>query len=119
MCPAPPNAGSGVHAFLIINAFVVFFCDEFYQLLANDRWFSLGTLASSTTKTGRHAIAEVLLKVALSTINQMKSNNCTFLDTRKDGCYSYSCIPNIERGHRRGHDRMMVEFTLYILAFTL
>jgi hypothetical protein len=28
---------------------------------------------SSTTKTGRHDIAEILLKVALSTINQIKS----------------------------------------------
>jgi hypothetical protein len=39
-------------------------------LLAHGRWFSLGTPASSTTKTGRHDIAEILLKVALSTINQ-------------------------------------------------
>jgi hypothetical protein len=30
----------------------------------------LGTPASSTTKTGRHDIAELLLKVALSTKNQ-------------------------------------------------
>jgi len=29
--------------------------------------------ASSTTKTGRHDIAEILLKAALSTINQIKS----------------------------------------------
>jgi hypothetical protein len=34
------------------------------------RWLSPGTPASSTTKTGRHDIAEILLKVALSTINQ-------------------------------------------------
>jgi hypothetical protein len=38
-------------------------------LLAHGQWFSPGTLASSTTKTGRHDIAEILLKVALSTIN--------------------------------------------------
>jgi hypothetical protein len=48
--------------------------DKVYQLLANGRWFSPGTSASSTTKTGRHDIAEILLKVALSTINQIKSN---------------------------------------------
>jgi hypothetical protein len=36
-------------------------------LLAHGRWFSLGTPASSTTKTGRHDIAEILLKVALNT----------------------------------------------------
>jgi hypothetical protein len=35
------------------------------------RWFSPGTLAFSTTKTGRHDIAEILLKVALNTINQI------------------------------------------------
>jgi hypothetical protein len=39
--------------------------DKAYQLLAHGRWFSPGTPASSTTKTGRHDIAEILLKVAL------------------------------------------------------
>ena len=48
--------------------------DKVYQLLAHGRWFSPGTSASSTTKTGRLDIAEILLKVALSTINQIKSN---------------------------------------------
>jgi hypothetical protein len=33
-------------------------CDKVYQLLAHGRWFSPGTPASSTTKTGRHDIAE-------------------------------------------------------------
>ena len=41
--------------------------DKVYQLLAHGRWFSP---ASSTTKTGRHDIAEILLKVALNTKNQ-------------------------------------------------
>jgi hypothetical protein len=41
--------------------------DKVYQLLAHGLWFSQGTPASSTTKTGRHDIAEILLKVALST----------------------------------------------------
>jgi hypothetical protein len=48
--------------------------DKVYQLLAHGQWFSLGTLVSSTNKTGRHDIAEILLKVALNTINQIKSN---------------------------------------------
>ena len=39
--------------------------DKVYQLLAHGRWFSPGTPASSTTKTDRHDIAEILLKVAL------------------------------------------------------
>ena len=36
--------------------------DIVYQLLTQGRWFSPGTPASSTTKTGRHDIAEILLK---------------------------------------------------------
>jgi len=48
--------------------------DKVYQLLAHGRWFSPGTTASFTTKTGRHDIAEILLKVALNTKNQIKSN---------------------------------------------
>ena len=47
--------------------------DKVYQLLAHFQWFSPGTPASSTTKTGRHDIAEILLKVALKhnkSINQ-------------------------------------------------
>jgi hypothetical protein len=49
--------------------------DKVYQLLADGRWFSPGTPASSTTKTGHNDIAEILLKVALSTINQIKSKS--------------------------------------------
>ena len=47
--------------------------DQVYQFLAHGRWFSSGTPASSTTKTGRHNIAEILLKVVLNTKNQIKS----------------------------------------------
>ena len=38
-------------------------CDKVCQ------WFSLGTLISSTNKTNFHDITEILLKVALNTIN--------------------------------------------------
>ena len=47
--------------------------DKVYQLLAHDRWFSPGSPNSSTTKTGRHDITEILLKVALNTIKQTSS----------------------------------------------
>ena len=40
--------------------------NKVYQLLVHGRWFSTGTPASSTTKTGRM----ILLKVALNTKNQ-------------------------------------------------
>jgi hypothetical protein len=47
---------------------------------AHGRWFSPGTPDSFTTKPGRHNIAEILLKMALSTINQIKS---TLFEKRK------------------------------------
>ena len=56
--------------------------DKVYQLLAHGRWFSQSTSASSITKTGRHDIAEILLKVALSTINQIKSHGLFFFYSR-------------------------------------
>ena len=54
--------------------------DNVYQLLAHVRWFSPGTPASSTTKTGRHDIAEILLKVALK---HQKSKNQKNLYSRR------------------------------------
>jgi hypothetical protein len=49
-----------------------------YQLLAHGRWFFPGTPASSTTTTGRHGLAEILLKVALKR-QKSKSNQKTKL----------------------------------------
>jgi hypothetical protein len=46
--------------------------DKVYQLLAQGQWFSP---ASSTTKTGRHDIAEILLKVALNSKIQKFRNS--------------------------------------------
>jgi hypothetical protein len=47
--------------------------DKVDQLLAHGRWFSP---ASSTTKTGCHDIAEILLKVAINTkTRQSKKTN--------------------------------------------
>ena len=42
--------------------------DKVCQLFATGRWFSWSTMVSSTNKTNRHDITEILLKVALSTI---------------------------------------------------
>ena len=60
--------------------------DKVYQLLAHDRWFSPGTPTSSTTKTGRHKIAENIAESGVKhnqSINQsIKSIN--FLITRSN-----------------------------------
>ena len=74
--------------------------DKVYQLLAHGRWLSPGTPASFTTKTGRHDIAEILLKVALSTKNKIKSSN--HVAQRKSGLIkqfirSNSVVPKIMR----------------------
>ena len=41
-------------------------CDKVCQWLAAGQWFSPGTPVSSTNKTDRHDIKEILLKVALT-----------------------------------------------------
>jgi hypothetical protein len=41
------------------------------------QWFSPGTRVSSTNKTNRHGITEILLKVALNTTIQTKPNRIT------------------------------------------
>jgi hypothetical protein len=50
-------------------------------LPAHGQWFSPGTPASSTIKTGHHDIAEILLKVALNTKNQNQSNPLILSET--------------------------------------
>jgi len=63
--------------------------DKVYQLVAHGRWFSPGTPASSTTKSGHHDIAEILLKVALNTKIQIQNSN-SFIHSS----HSYSIIFN-------------------------
>ena len=49
-------------------------CDKVCQWLAIGLWFSPGILVSSTNKTDRHDITEILLKVVLNIINQTNLN---------------------------------------------
>ena len=50
-----------------IQHYVIKFVSDF----ATGRWFSPGIPVSSTYKTIRHDITEILLKMALNTINQL------------------------------------------------
>jgi hypothetical protein len=63
--------------------------DKVYQLLAHGRWFSPGTLASSTTKTDRHDIAEILLKVALKHPKQNQSYTIVQPYTLGYNCFDF------------------------------
>jgi hypothetical protein len=49
----------------------IYFAGKVCQSFATCRWFSPGTPVSSTNKTDRHDIIEILLKVALNTINKL------------------------------------------------
>ena len=44
-------------------------CDKFCQWLATGRWFSHGPPVSSTNKTDRHDITEMLLEMVLNNSN--------------------------------------------------
>jgi hypothetical protein len=66
-------------------------------LLAQGRWFSPGTLASSTTKTGRHDIAEILLKVALK--HQKSINHQFDIPEKNSKIYMFMVFPEMRRAH--------------------
>jgi hypothetical protein len=51
--------------------------DKIYQLLAHGLWFSRGTPASSTSKTGRHDIAEILT-IVLSVLLRFTDSDCPY-----------------------------------------
>jgi hypothetical protein len=66
-------------------------CDKVCQWLATGRWFSTDSPVSSTNKTDRHDITEILLKVALNTIKQT-NKHCFLKYTRylfTINCYMY------------------------------
>jgi hypothetical protein len=50
---------------LLLSVYIILLTDQVHREEAHGRWFSPGIPASSTTKTGRHDIADKLLKVAL------------------------------------------------------
>ena len=69
--------------------------DQVYQWLATDRKFSPGPPVSSTNKTDRHDITEILLKVALHIIKQ--TNKQTILQNtrqeRDSNCWPMQSVP--------------------------
>ena len=63
-------------------------CDDVCQLLAAGRWFSPCTPVSSTNKSDRNDITEILMKVALNTIKPDISK--LFIQLCSDECLSAS-----------------------------
>jgi hypothetical protein len=60
-------------------------CDKICQWLATGRWFSPGTVVSSTNKTDDHDITEILLKVALNTIKPTNQPLSTIFQLYRGG----------------------------------
>ena len=85
--------------------------DKAYQLLAHGRWFSPGTPASTSTKTGRHGIAEILLKLALNTINQIKLNQILDNANILFRLYSFIYFFVIDNFHISYFDYEIIHFT--------
>jgi hypothetical protein len=74
-------------------------------LLAHGWWFSPGTPASATTKTGRHDIAEILLKAELNTKIQIQICLCLLLNflhsiSKPSSVLCLSVLQGIERMSR-------------------
>ena len=67
-------------------------CDKVCQWLATGRYFSPDTPLSSTNKTDCHDITEILVKVALNTINKQNYSNVLT-----------SCSPNCLPDHFAPH----------------
>ena len=63
---------------MVVRFVTTYLCN---QVLAAGRWFSQGTPISSTNKTDRHNITEILLKVALNTITPLHPNTIFIVTT--------------------------------------
>ena len=66
------------------GVFDITLCDKVCQWFTGGQWFSPGTPVSSTNKADHHDITEILLKVALNTINHHKQaikNSCPIFQT--------------------------------------
>ena len=62
-------------------------CDKVWQWLLTGRLFSPDTPVSSSNKTDRHDIAEILLKVTLNTINKTSPNQTTCNKSTSVSCF--------------------------------
>jgi hypothetical protein len=70
---------------------------NYYLVIIFFRWYSPGTPVSSTNKTDRHDITEILLKVALNTIKQTYKQNIAKQNCELSIRFSFNCCAAIIR----------------------
>jgi hypothetical protein len=91
-------------------------CDKVCQWLVTGQWFSPGPPVSSTNKTDRHDITEILLKVALNTIKQTKHLNKNHRNSYFNNVSSQSfCQSQIPVYTNTWHDTWCLIFGPYII----
>jgi hypothetical protein len=99
-------------------------CDKVFQWLATGQWFSPCPLVSSTNKTDRHDIAEILLKMALNTIKPIflcipclpVTQDCTFLIAPSVFSNVYFHLPYSQSGPFLIHDRVITGFVTRVIS---
>ena len=67
-CLSPPKLWVWTLFMARCTRYIFLLCDKVFQWLATCWWFSPGTPLSSTNKTDRHDVTEILLKVAINTL---------------------------------------------------
>jgi hypothetical protein len=95
-------------------------CDKVCQWLATGRWFSPGTPVSSTNKTDRHYIAEILLKVALNTTTLTPSYIILYRYTSKNVLYYIALSHRHKKIYRIHYIYRTIRFKLlfwYFIAY--
>jgi hypothetical protein len=89
---------------LPLRARCITLCDKVCQWVAAGLWFSPGPPVSSTNKTDRHDITEILLKVVLNTIkpkprptklNKPSQIECKFDLQQKKYSNTYACTSSV------------------------
>jgi len=96
-------------------------CDQVCQWLVAGRWFSQCRPISSTNKTDHHDITEILLKVALNTINLNHKTSILEIGTTKHSWWNtirrYRCVVVFFKCSMIWDERWMFVLLIFVELF--